>query len=376
MEFIGLIILFINTLILFIVIYNFFKAPILKKSSARSENQIEDLKISVLVPARNEQGNIKKCIFSILNQSYGNKEIIVLDDGSTDSTYKIIKDISQSKENDIEIKVISGKTLPNSWIGKNWACSQLAKEATGDILLFLDADVYLNKYAIAEAVRVMQQDKLSLLSIFPTQKMKSTGEYTIVPILNWILLSFLPLDLVYKSKYPSLTTANGQFMMFDKKSYDKLGGHEKIKNILVEDIHFAKSFKKAGLKVKAMLSKDLVSCRMYSNFRTAYNGLLRSLGNGISSNGLVSLLTITCLSLIFSLPFVFLLENFNFLFSAILIIVGRVLISLKSKQSVCVTTLFLPLNIIFLLFGGYTSVLVSKLRKLTWKDRVIGDVRE
>jgi chlorobactene glucosyltransferase len=198
-----------------------FTAPELKNISKHSDDQ---KLVSVLIPARNEEKNIEKCIKGVLSQDYQNKEIIVLDDCSTDKTYQIAFAFS-----DKNIKVITGAPLPQNWLGKNWACNQLAQEANGEYLLFIDADVELKPEVISSAVFELEKSNAALISIFPTQIIKSFGEHFIVPLMNWLLLTFLPLKLVYASSSKSFVAANGQFMLWRKSDYFKLGKHQVVK---------------------------------------------------------------------------------------------------------------------------------------------------
>ena len=171
-----------------ISVYNLFTAPVMKSRTNAAEN---GALVSVLVPARNEEKNILKCLNGILNQDYKNIEVIVLDDNSTDNTHEIVKSINSQI-----IKLIKGKELPADWLGKNWACHQLAQNANGSYLLFMDADVEIMPSVVSSAVLEIQESNASLISIFPTQKIKSFGEHLIVPLMNWLLLTFLPLKFV------------------------------------------------------------------------------------------------------------------------------------------------------------------------------------
>src|SRR5690606_20443965 len=113
------------------------------------------------------------------------------------------------------LEYIPGEELPAGWTGKNWACYQLAARAKGKYLLFLDADVAVSPDAIQSAVFEFEGKNVQMLSVFPTQKIKSPGEWLIVPLMDWLILTFLPLLRVYKSARPSISAANGQFILFD-----------------------------------------------------------------------------------------------------------------------------------------------------------------
>ncbi|MEJ2618211.1 MAG: glycosyltransferase family 2 protein, partial [Ignavibacteriaceae bacterium] len=139
-------------LVLFIItLYNYLTAP---EINGKNKNIFSNRFISVLIPARNEESNIKDCLLSVINQNYTNFEIIVLDDESSDNTYEIVNDISANNK---KVKLLRGKPLPAGWLGKNWACSQLAENSTGDILLFIDADVNLSDNAINSGLKIFEE---------------------------------------------------------------------------------------------------------------------------------------------------------------------------------------------------------------------------
>jgi glycosyltransferase involved in cell wall biosynthesis len=208
-----------------------------KKSDA------DDL-VSVLIPARNEEQNISNLLTDLQHQTYKNLEILVFDDQSTDRTAELVSDMAKY---DNRIRLITSTGLPESWLGKNYACHSLAQQASGKYLLFLDADVRAEQLLISRTIRYSKKRKMKLLSIFPTQKMHSMGEKAVVPIMNYILLTLLPLVLVLRSKFSSLAAANGQFMLFEAKAYKKLNPHELLKAEKVEDIKIAQLFKKQHL---------------------------------------------------------------------------------------------------------------------------------
>ncbi len=152
-----------NGVFLSIVIYNYFSAPEIINSPP---SKMYEQRLSILIPARNEENNIGKCLDSILKQSFSNYEVIVLDDESTDSTSAIVE---QYAVKDDRIKLIKGKPLPKGWLGKNWACHQLAKNAKGNLLFFVDADIRLAENAVASAINNYKKNNVKMLSVFPTQ---------------------------------------------------------------------------------------------------------------------------------------------------------------------------------------------------------------
>lgn len=344
-----------------ITIYNLFLAPELKNTIL----SLDDKKlVSVLIPARNEEKNIEKCIRGVIEQDYQNKEIIILDDESTDNTYSIASSFKSNK-----INILKGKELPLDWLGKNWACHQLAQEANGEYLLFIDADVELTPQVISSAVFELEKSNTALFSIFPTQVTKSFGEHLVVPLMNLLLLTFLPLSFVYSSSSKSFVAANGQFMLWKKPDYFRIGGHEKVKNKVVEDMELARLAKQNRLKVKTMLGGNLVFCRMYESFNQAYNGFTKNYYAGFSITPLFFFIIILLLLFVFLMPLIVISGTFYSFIPIILVIIIRTVVSVKSKQSWFINVLLHPIQMMLMFSIGIISVVKFKTNRLEWKQR-------
>lgn len=356
--------IFFLVIFLFVAVYNFFLAPQISKSQTKNEN--EDL-VSVLIPARNEEKNIAECINSILNQDYQNMEIIVVDDESEDNTAKIVNEISLENK---KVKLIHGEKLPAGWLGKNWACHQLSQKSSSKFLLFIDADVRLHENAVTAAITKMKQKNLKALSVFPTQKIKTFGESLITPIMNWILLTFLPLKLVYSSSNKSFVAANGQFFLFETEFYKKIGGHESVKNEIVEDMAFARLIKSSGEKLMTALGGNLIRCRMYTNFREGFNGFSKNFYRGFKLSQLFFLLFLIFIESIFLLPVLLSFFFPVFILHAFLILSLQILILQTSRQNLFFALLH-PIQMITLPLVGINSLLKTKAGTLKWKERII-----
>lgn len=228
-------------------------------------------KISVLIPARNEAQNIE----TILTDLCADKslEIIVANDNSEDNTLAILKEFQKTHP----IKVVNLAPLPVDWKGKNYACHQLALQATGSYLLFLDADVRIKTELIHAATHYLTEKKSSLLSIFPTQLMKTPGEWATVPLMHYILLSLLPLVFVRYSPFKSHIAANGQFMLFEKEVYKQLTPHAYFKKETVEDLRIAEYFKTNQLQVLCLAGDKRIQCRMYHDYNSAVLGFAKNI---------------------------------------------------------------------------------------------------
>jgi chlorobactene glucosyltransferase len=263
--------------------------------------------VSVMVPARNEAQNIERCVRSLLRQDYGSFEILVLDDGSTDATPDLLE--SLVKESKGRLRVLDGEPLAVGWHGKAWACFQLGRQAKGELLLFTDADTMHAPDALCRSVEAIKQSGADMLSIMPNQELGSFWEKLLVPLIHVILMCYLPLRLVRTNPRPAFSFANGQFILFRREFYERIGAHAVVKDALVEDVWLCKAVKKAGGTVVAFNGSDVVSCRMYHNFKEIWEGFSKNLfaALGYSTPGLVLLMTL--ISALYIVPYVFVIRS-------------------------------------------------------------------
>jgi len=230
--------------------------------------------ISVLIPARNEEKNIGNLLNDLVRQDYRNIEVIVFNDQSEDTTDHIV---SECEKKDGRIRLINSAGLPEGWLGKNFACHTLSQPGKGDYFLFLDSDVRLESPIIDSMVYLSEKKKLDLISLFPKQVIITPGEWMTVPIMNYILLSLLPLVFVRKLKFSSMAAANGQFMFFKASVYKALEPHRLMKDKKVEDIETARHMKKNHFRVACLTGDSSVRCRMYHGYSEAVNGFSKNM---------------------------------------------------------------------------------------------------
>lgn len=339
--------------------YNFFTATRLKKSQPRYCPHV-----SVLIPARNEERNIRKCLDSVLAQDYPDFEVIVGDDQSEDNMASIVSSYDS-------VILLKGKELPAGWVGKSWACHQLAKTATGELLLFLDADVTLEPQALSSAVAMMQEKKVKMLSCFPCQKTKHFGETLVVPIIDWLLLSFIPLDLVYRTSGAAISIAIGQFIIFDRVAYEQIGGHQKVAGKVTEDTELARLMKKSERRIIAVRSKGLVKCQMYHGFKESIQGLSRSFYYGAHMNPILYIASLIGLVALFVIPVLLFITDVNYLYLLIPLLMQRILTSILACQSVFVNLVLLPVHGVLAVVIAINSIYLSLGNKIVWKGRKI-----
>ncbi len=346
-----------------VVVANLLFSPVLKK-----QNQQGSPKVSLLIPARNEEKNISNLLNDIGGLTYPNIEVLVFDDESTDRTREVVNAFSMK---DNRIRLLESPGLPEGWLGKNNACHVLAKNAGGDYFLFLDSDVRLKPGILESALAQMQKHHLKLLSIFPKQIMKTTGERMIVPLMNSILLSLLPLILTRTSQRPSLAAANGQFMLFERKTYLQIQPHKRVKNLLVEDILIARLYKTQMLKMQCMTGNETISCRMYQGYHDAMKGLTRSVAEFFGGSHLAAFFywfsgTFGIFFIAFFLPPVFTLA------SLAIILATKAGSSYLSRQPIILNLWLAPLQQLLLGKIVIESYRNKKNKKFRWKGRNIG----
>jgi len=354
-------ILFFAGLQLITVLINFIFSQKLKETKIDGNPTV-----SVLIPARNEEKNIGKIIEDIINQSYKSIELIIFDDNSSDNTANIV---SEKIKQDKRIKLLKSTELPKNWLGKNWACHNLAKNAKGDYLLFLDADVRAKSNLIKKTLAYSQKYKLGLLSIFPKQIMKTFGEKLTVPLMHYILLTLLPLIFVRKSIFKSHSAANGQFMLFDAKIYTKYLPHKLFKSEKVEDIKISRFYKSQKKAVACITGTNEITCRMYEDYNQAVNGFSKNIVMFFGNTYIFTVLfwLFNTLSLLFCF-----IEGYEF---AIIYLVGllliRVFFSLAAKQNIFQNIILFYPQMIVMIIIVYKSLINKITKKQIWKERLV-----
>ncbi|HRY33528.1 MAG TPA: glycosyltransferase [Bacteroidales bacterium] len=347
---------------LMVSLWNLTRGSILRFSATQ-----QDSLVSVLIPARNEAGNLPVLLEHLSRQSYPNLEILIYDDDSSDETWELIE---RHAARDKRIRGIRGRVLPQGWLGKNHACHKLALEARGTLLLFMDADIRPAPAAIASAIAFMEKHEVELLSIFPTQQMNSVGEKLTVPLMNWILLSLLPLELVRKSRRPSFAAANGQFMLFRAGAYHVHQWHEKVKAEAAEDIAICRQVKRSAGKAAVLTGGSLISCRMYASLAGGIRGFSKNARQFMGGSApLLLFFTLVVLSGPFLLFFA--LDNLPFLAGIVMFILIRVFTSLPSRQDIITNLLLHPFQMLAWAVIAFTAVYREHSGNLQWKGRNI-----
>jgi chlorobactene glucosyltransferase len=232
-------------------------------------------RVSVLVPARNEARSIVSCVESLAGQVYPNFEVIALDDQSSDETGARLDELAARHAN---VTVLHGtENPPAGWNGKSYACYRLAERATGDWLLFTDADTLHTPTSIAQGVAQAESLGVDLLSAFPRQLTGSWSERVVVSfIVDFLPLVAVDLTDLWRGESGS-TAANGQYLLVRAATYHAVGGHKAISKALLDDFALAKHIGSNGYQVALVDGTSMVSCRMYRNAREVWEGFSKNI---------------------------------------------------------------------------------------------------
>jgi len=336
--------------------------------STEKRSPISD-SVEILIPARNEAGDIFDCVNAALAQDGLEQfQVTVLDDSSTDSTAAEL-----SRIDDPRLTVITGdEELPEGWLGKPWACARLAEQSSAEYLVFIDADVRLMPNAITRTIALLIDENLALISPYPKQLAGGVLNRLIQPLLQWSWLSTVPLKLARKTNRPSLAVANGQFLVCRRSDYLTSGGHVAVCGEVLEDLMLMRNFYTHGLTGSVADGTNLAHCRMYQRGKDLVDGYTKSLwaafGGAIGSI-FINLFLLT----VFTLPLVGLFTSaWPVAFVALMgASWGRLIVAVKAKQHRFPDVLLHSISIA--VFAGLNAL--SWVRHLrgtnSWKGRAI-----
>lgn len=336
-------------------------------------------KVSILVPARNEEAEIGDCLRSLLQQRHPDVEIVVLDDRSTDRTAAIVRAVGGDR-----VRLVQGEELPDGWTGKNWACHQLAQAATGDVLCFVDADTHLAPDAVSSVVSTLVTHGVGLVAVMLRSDTDGVAEAVLLPMVNHAVLGLFPTSLIHRSTHPDLAIGFGPFLTVSRDAYDAAGGHAAHPNHVVDDMRLARSVKAAGHEIRLVNGTDLVSTRWYHGLREIWHGFSKNAYGGIAYRSGLALLAVLVLTPILVSPFVRLIVGLStgsvpgeVVMQVALLLVGRLITSIVGRDPLWTVPLH-PVTVVFWAATLAWSVTLGMTgRSVTWKGRrvAVGDRR-
>lgn len=238
-------------------------------------------RVSVLLPLRDEAHHVRRCLGALLEQvGVADLEILVLDDGSGDGTADVVREVAGD---DPRVRLLTGTPPPPGWLGKPHACARLAAQATGSVLVFVDADVRLAPHALAATVGLLRSAGLDLVCPYPRQLARTAAERVVQPLLQWSWLTTLPLRLAERSPRPSLGAANGQLLAVDAAVYRAAGGHGAVRGEVLDDLALLRAVKAVGGTGGVADGSHLATCRMYDGWPALRDGYSKSLWSAFGS---------------------------------------------------------------------------------------------
>ena len=256
--------------------------------------------VSIILPVRNQAKTVEACVSSLTHLDYAEKEIIIVDGGSTDGTLE-----QMSKYADT-VKIIEEDPLPEGWVGKNWACNQGYRQAKGELLLFTDGDSIHGIDSLARSVGYLQSEKADMVTLAPGTILRTFWEKVLQPPIFLLIMILVGGKLVNDDKRKN-AIGNGQYMLFTRDAYEKIGGHVAVKNHIVEDYNLARLLKKAGMRLRLVTGQDALGVRMYASLAEIWRGWRKNFYTVSDSHALSKAVTRIVLMLTFLvLPFIIL----------------------------------------------------------------------
>ncbi len=340
--------------------------------------------VSILIPARNEEHNISQIVNSLLVQDYPSYELIVLNDNSDDRTGRLLLDIQKIHP---ELKILNGRPLEKGWTGKCFACKQLYDVSKGDYILFTDADTLHNTNSLRDSITIALNRNADMVTLFPKMTMVSFAEKLIMPMLWFTVMLLLPFYFVDKKGFVKFSIGIGPFMLFKRTAYKAIGGHDSVKNAIVEDVWLARRIKEHGMQLIVEDGQHMLSVRMYRGFKEIWNGFSKNIFAGFEFSS-VALFSVNLLYfLLFFIPFLlfFIQLSLQFSLNLLLILTGiqvlvlyftRAIISARFKLGF-ISTLLHPigaLSVPVIAMNSWRWIKTGSGAK--WKGRVYNPAEE
>ena len=258
------------------------------------EAETRSVRVAVCVPARNERDNIEACVRSILASREVDVRAYVYDDESTDGTGEIVARLAAE---DPRVVVVPRRALPDGWNGKQHACFRmaghgLASDAGVEWFLFTDADVRFEPDAVARALGFALRSSSALVSTVPREITGSVGEMTLVPLIHFVLMGYLPIGRMRATLDPAASAACGQFILVSREAYQASGGHDGFRASMHDGVKFPRAVRRVGLRTDLFDGTELVSCRMYRGFGQTWRGFAKNAYEGLGSFALLAFITV------------------------------------------------------------------------------------
>ena len=333
--------------------------------------------VSILIPARDEESNIGTCLTAALASQMAPDEVWVCDDHSTDATAEIITSFQGGV---VPVFKHNSRDLPAGWYGKPNACHQLAACASGDVLVYVDADTQLSESGLQRLLYLMEQHDADIVTAVPRQVTGGWFERWILPLLHLTYTSWLPIPLIWRTRDDRVVAANGQIMAIKRESYEAIGGFEAIRDEVVDDMALCRRAKRLGRRVVFADGFHIATCRMYRSPREVWEGFSKNIYKGIGGN----LWALFCVSALYSITFIspYILLAFGLTVAPHLIVPAAIGVALNTCVRVIIAfrwrysllgVIEHPLAVFSLLAIAYNSFRWVQAGRILWRGRVYGD---
>jgi chlorobactene glucosyltransferase len=335
--------------------------------------------VSIILPVRNQERTVGDCIRSLVDLEYQNKEVIVVDGDSTDGTRELIRKF------DRRITIVDEEPLPVGWVGKNWACHLGYKKSRGELLLFTDGDSVHATDSLARSVNYLRKENADLVTLAPGTILRTFWERLLQPPIFLLIMILVGGKLVNDDNRQN-AIGNGQYMLFRREAYEKIGGHYAVRDKIVEDYTLGRLLKKAGMRLRFVTAPDALGVRMYASLGEIWRGWRKNFYTVSEKHMLPRAITRIILMFTFLvLPFAILAYGLVLatatplnaylitgLFMSGLLWLGIVMLDNSIGVSPLYALLF-PLAIIVYIFIGIDSTVRGSLGfGFSWKGRVYG----
>jgi hypothetical protein len=327
----------------------------------------------VVLPVRNEEVHVRGCLRALLDQEgVRDLRVIVVDDDSTDATAALVRAVD-----DPRVRLVPADPPPLGWLGKPAACAAGAAVAEAEgrygddaLLVFVDADVRLFPDALAGAAAVLSTHRLDLVAPWPRPLAESLPERLVQPLVAWLWATTLPVRLAEGSRRPSLSAANGQFLMVTASGYRRAGGHAAVRGEVLEDIALLRAVKRAGGKGGPIDGSQLASCRMYDGWPALRDGYGKSLWAAAGGSPVAGLTAAAVLTAVWVLPAVAALRGSPAgAVGYAAGVAGRVAVGARTGSRLWPDVLAHPLSVLALDVLMVRSVIGHRRGTLAWRGR-------
>ncbi|MFZ8872147.1 MAG: glycosyltransferase [Candidatus Nanopelagicaceae bacterium] len=344
-----------------ITIFNFFTARSIRPLGTPISESV-----ALLIPMRNEERNARQVIDSALEQiQLDNFRVRVLNDGSSDGTAEILTEVG-----DLRFEEVVAKELPKGWLGKNHALQLLADASDEEFLVFLDADVRLEKSAVADSITFMKSEGWDFISPYPRQFAKPLIAKIVQPLLQWSWFASLPLRLIERSRSTSTVVANGQFFIVKNELYREAGGHHAIRSEVLDDLELARLLRRFGGIGSVVDGSKISSCEMYPDTRSLIDGYSKSQWRAFGG-GFGAMIVIAILFFSSIYPLVRSLQGQEWaIYGYLTLLTSRLLVAVRTK-SIWGTALLHPIAVSLWIGLILRSLILKRAGKLSWRGRAI-----